>query len=70
MEVRTTVRKWGNSLGIIIPAETIQAKQLHEGEEISIIIGKQNQIKTLFGSLKHSKINAQKIKDRIRVEEA
>ncbi|MSS74903.1 hypothetical protein EXS73_01675 [Candidatus Pacearchaeota archaeon] len=68
METRATLRRWGNSLGIIIPSEAIQTKQLREGEEITITIGKKDPFKSLFGALKHKKLDAQKIKDQLRDE--
>lgn len=44
-------RKWGSSLGVIIPKETVEELKLREDEEIVIdIIKKENVMKELFGS--------------------
>ena len=37
MELKTKIRKVGNSLGVIIPADTARIKGFREGEEVSII---------------------------------
>ena len=70
MEIRTQLRRWGNSLGIIVPSDILRIKNLREGEEVIITVEKKKKIHELFGSLKGKKLNAQKIKDDIRSEEA
>ena len=62
----TKLRKWGNSIGIVIPNEALKEKDLKEGEEVIIEINKKNKIKKLFGSLKTLKLDSQKIKDELR----
>lgn len=68
MEIATHLKRWGNSLGVIIPMEEIKIRNLQEGEEIIITIEKRKKMKELFGSLKDWKINSQKIKDELRDE--
>ena len=36
--IRTKVRKWGNSFGVVIPKDIIKDKGFREGEEISVSI--------------------------------
>lgn len=69
MAIQTKLRKWGNSLGIVIPSEVLKDQNLKEGENVILEIKKKNTIKELFGSLKNWKIDAQKFKDEIRAEE-
>lgn len=69
MEIRTHLRKWGNSLGIVVPLEVLKSKNFKDGEEVIITIDRKRSIRELFGSLKGKKLNAQKIKDNIRMEE-
>ena len=68
MEVTTRLKRWGNSIGIIIPAEKLREKNFKEDEEVVITIEKKNTIKDLFGSLKNLKIDSQKMKDELRKE--
>ncbi|MBI5391846.1 AbrB/MazE/SpoVT family DNA-binding domain-containing protein [Candidatus Woesearchaeota archaeon] len=51
------VKKWGNSLGIIIPKEIVRENKIHQHEEIVIEIkGKQKTVlEELFGAIKFSK---------------
>ncbi|MEK6825368.1 MAG: AbrB/MazE/SpoVT family DNA-binding domain-containing protein [Nanoarchaeota archaeon] len=68
MEITTRLKRWGNSVGIIIPAEMLREKGLKEEEEVIISVEKKKGIRYLFGSLKHAKIDAQKVKDELRKE--
>ncbi len=64
--VYAKIKKWGNSLGIILPNEIIKSKAIVENEIIEIEIKKKNEpLKKLFGTLIR-KISTQKIKDEIR----
>ncbi len=69
METKTKLRKWGSSLGVVIPKEIIKKQHLKQGEEIIIEIKRKPSIKKMFGSLKGWKLDAQKFKDEIRKEE-
>ncbi len=48
------VRKWGNSLGIILPANIIKDQDIQEGAELEILINQKNKtkVKDIFGILK------------------
>ncbi len=61
-------RKWGSSLGIVIPNELVQEERLHEGDEIILEIKRRKTIRDLFGSSKNLKIDSQKMKDELRKE--
>lgn len=51
LEVKT--KRWGNSIGIIIPSEAVEELNIKEEENIIIEIHKNgNILKELFGSLK------------------
>ena len=64
--VYAKIKKWGNSLGIILPNEIIKSKGIVENEIIEIEIKKKNEpLKKLFGSLIR-KISTQIIKDEIK----
>lgn len=66
-EIEVEVRAWGNSLGIIIPAEVAKAEGLAVHDRALVRIMKiRHPDPRSFGSLKHLKIDAQKMKDELR----
>lgn len=69
-EAEAEVRKWGNSLGIIIPKETVKKENIREKEKIRfIIVRDSNVLKETFGMVKGKwKKSAQEIKDQARKE--
>ncbi len=57
-------RKWGSSLGVIIPKEVVKEHKLRENQEIIIEVKpKENPLKELFGSVKLSKPTEQLLKE-------
>ncbi len=65
-----TVRKWGNSLGIIIPKERAQELRIRAEEEVWIDIQKkENPLKELFGALPKLK-NGKELLKEVRREES
>ena len=55
MEVEGVVRKWGNSLGIIIPKEAIEKESIKEDEKIKFMILRDTRVlKESFGTLKRT----------------
>ena len=67
--ISTKIKKWGNSIGIIIPSEIAIAKKIKENQEISIIILEDSRkvLEETFGSLKGKlKRSSQEIKDELR----
>lgn len=69
-ETIAEVRKWGNSLGIIIPKETVEREHIKEKERIRLIIVREsNVLSKTFGMVKRKwKKSAQQIKDEARKE--
>jgi len=65
MQVTAKVRRVGNSLSIIIPAEKAKAEEIAEGDIVQIDIQKKVRIEDLFGSLKSRK-SSQKAKDEAK----
>lgn len=72
MEVEVVVRKWGNSLGVTLPKEIVDKQHIRENERVFIGIQKEKPLKVadLFGLAADWKIDAQKIKDKLRAEDA
>ena len=64
--VYVTIKKLGNSLGVLLPVEYIRRNRLSENEVVEIEIQRKNMtIKELYGTLKRKK-SGQQIKDELR----
>ena len=40
MEIKARTKKWGNSIGIIIPKEIIRQQNIKPDQEVTLMIGK------------------------------
>ena len=48
--IQCKIKKWGNSIGILIPKESAEELHLKEGEEVVVDIARrENPLKELFG---------------------
>ncbi|MBI2654814.1 AbrB/MazE/SpoVT family DNA-binding domain-containing protein [Candidatus Woesearchaeota archaeon] len=57
-------RKWGSSLGIVIPKDVVKELKIRENQEVFLDIKpKDNPLKELFGSVKLSKPTEQILKE-------
>jgi antitoxin component of MazEF toxin-antitoxin module len=65
MQVTARVRRVGNSLSIVIPAERARAEKIAEGDVVQVEIQKKVNIQDLYGSLKSRK-SSQTAKDEAR----
>ena len=73
MEIETKTKKWGSSLGIIIPKKIVEEENLEQNQVIRILAVETKskiKVKDIFGRLKNWKINSQEFKDEIRKEES
>ena len=69
--VETKLKRWGNSFGIVIPAEIIQRENMKENEDVKILIVKNSKKAFIdtFGIGKGKiKKSTQQIKDELRKE--
>ena len=58
IEVKTKLRRWGNSFGIVVPQRVINNGQIEEGDEIVVLLKKEekgNVLKEMFGTFKFKK---------------
>jgi antitoxin component of MazEF toxin-antitoxin module len=56
MITKTKAKKWGNSIGIVIPQETVEALGIRQDEFVIVDIQrKENVLRELFGNLKFKK---------------
>lgn len=76
-QIKTKVKRWGNSFGVIIPIEVINSKGLKDNSDVSITIESSNRMtvkdlmelsKKLGLSKKLKGINTQKALDEIDEE--
>ena len=65
MAVELILRKWGNSLGVILPKDIIHKKHLKRNDKIFIEVVKEADLTPLFGSLKR-KLSGQQLKNLAR----
>ena len=47
-------RKWGNSIGVILPKDIVEKVGIRDGSEVELLVGKKekNVLQQLFGSMK------------------
>jgi antitoxin component of MazEF toxin-antitoxin module len=70
-EAEVEVRKWGNSLAVIVPAEVARAEELRPGDRALVRIMKvRHPDPRSFGFLRERRLDAQALKDRLRREHA
>ena len=56
MAIEVKTKRWGNSIGVIIPSETLEKLNIKPNEKIVIEIRKkENVLGELFGSMKFDK---------------
>ena len=68
IEITTKIRKWGNSFGIVIPHSKVEKDSIKEGNEVNVLINKnENILKETFGTFKFKK-STQKMIDEIDKE--
>lgn len=65
--MKLKIKKWGNSLGAVLPKEMIKKKGLKEGSTVEVLVPENRKvdINKLFGSFKFKK-SAQQMKDEMR----
>jgi len=64
IEIKTKLRRWGNSFGIVVPLKAVESAGVKEGEEITLLF-KTNKVnlRRLFGKHKFFKPTAQLMKE-------
>ena len=65
MATEVMVRKWGNSLGVILPREVVEQEHLRESQKVRLQVVKVADFRHAFGALK-GKISGQQVKDEAR----
>ncbi len=68
-KVRVKTKRWGSSIGVIIPNEIVKEQMIRPGDELEIEITKETDIEKMFGALKvrwPAGITTQQIKDELK----
>lgn len=57
MEIKAKTKKWGNSIGILIPKEAVKKENIQPDQEITLLISAKPITKAgdLFGTMKFKK---------------
>ena len=65
IEVKTKLRKWGNSFGLVVPVKFVQSGELKEGEEVTLTISSKNRVdlRKIFGIHKFKKSTEEMMKE-------
>lgn len=66
METEVITKKWGHSLGIVLPNDIVKAENIKENEKIVIEVKKRQLGRELMGLLKDWRKQPQTIKDKAR----
>ncbi len=66
MAFEATVKKWGNSFGLVLPKEVVKSEKLEENKKIVVNIIKIADLSDIFGLVKKRKMSGQKMKDLSR----
>ncbi len=64
MLTRSRLRRWGNSLGVIVPKELVRREGLREGEEVEVQVRRVSDIRALRGKFPIREL--QKAKEEMR----
>lgn len=65
MGATAKVRKWGSSLGIVLPKKIVEEKKLKENDEVTIEVIKEADLSEVYGSLNFKK-TTQELKNEAR----
>lgn len=66
VKAKTKLRKWGDSLGVVIPSDLVKDMGFRPGDEVEVELRKSKDIMDLFGKAKFGGIDTQKLKDETR----
>jgi len=65
MAIEVVLKKWGNSIGVILPKDMVNKGKFKENEKVLIEVVKEADLTPLFGTLKR-KMSGQEFKDMVR----
>ena len=68
MAIEVKLKRWGNSMAVIVPNKLIEEKHLKENDSIIIEVVKKADLSEVFGLIKEKdrKMSGQQMKDTVR----
>lgn len=67
IEVEGRIRKWGRSLGVVIPKDTAKGEGLKENQRVRMLIAKkENVLRETFGTMSFKKTTEEMLKESDR----
>ena len=65
MEVKAKTKKWGNSIGVLIPKEVVKEEKIKPNQEITLMISTKpiTRGKDIFGTLKFKECTEKLMKE-------
>lgn len=64
MATEVMTKKWGNSIGVVLPRELVEKQHIKKNQKIIINVIKEADLSDIFGSVKGKlKMSGQKLKD-------
>lgn len=67
MAVEVKLKKWGNSMAVVVPSRLVEERQLKENDTIIIEVVRKADLSDVFGMIKKRKISGQQAKDEMRL---
>ena len=66
MAIEVQLKKWGNSIGGVLPRELVEQRKLKESDKVIIEVVKVSNLSNIYGLIKERKMSGQKMKDLAR----
>lgn len=63
MQIVAKTRKWGNSIGVVLPKREVERLNIQEDERVVLEIKKQNPLRELFGAGKDDPITREEFRE-------
>ncbi len=60
MNVKTKIKCWGNSLGVVLPKALVDEEELKEGQEVEITVRKISDVRSLRGKYPFKNLQQEK----------
>ena len=65
MAIEGVIKKWGNSMGVLIPKEVVEREKIKINEKIIFNIVKKADLTNIFGAIE-KKMSGQEFKNMVR----
>ena len=66
MAIEVKLKRWGNSMAVIVPSSLIEQKNMKENDTLLIEVVKKADLSDIYGMIKKRKMSGQEFKDLAR----